>query len=108
MARADAGPEPSPTTMPLVTNLSTWSEAVGKSSLGNTETQRLQTSYEVSLTVSLAASKRSTTSASAAEAEQATPRRRTEEGGQLFRRGLGHGRSCNDGATLGLAMASMD
>jgi hypothetical protein len=24
MARADAGPEPSPTTMPLSTNLSTW------------------------------------------------------------------------------------
>lgn len=84
MARADAGPEPSPTTMPLVTNLST---------------------------VSLAASKRSTTSASAAEAEQATLRLATEDGGQCFRRGhLGHGRACNcnEGATLGLGMASMD
>jgi hypothetical protein len=65
----------------------------------------------VSLTVSLAASKRSTTSASAAEAEQATLRLATEDGGQCFRRGhLGHGRACNcnEGATLGLGMASMD
>lgn len=33
MARADAGPEPSPTTMPLVTNLSTWREAVSDQKL---------------------------------------------------------------------------
>jgi len=81
-ARADAGPEPSPTTMPLFTHLST---------------------------VSLAASKRSATSASAAEAEQATPRRlgRRTDGRQRFRRGLGQGRSCAEEATLALAMASI-
>ena len=58
--------------------------------------------------MSLAASKRSTTSASAAEAEQATPRRPGQRMGQRFRRGLGQGRSWAEEATLALAMASMD
>jgi hypothetical protein len=91
---------------------------VTKNSLGKSQregdglhTNELVRRGQVSLTVSLAASKRSTTSASAAEAEQATLRLATEDGGQCFRRGhLGHGRACNcnEGATLGLGMASMD
>jgi hypothetical protein len=91
---------------------------VTKNSLGKSQregdglhTNELVRRGQVSLTVSLAASKRSTTSASAAEAEQATLRLGKEDGGQCFRRGhLGHGRSCNrnEGATLGLGMASMD
>jgi hypothetical protein len=116
-ASADAGPEPNPTTMPLCTNLSTCTE---RKSVGEHTRPRaakaacsLLTRMNGYRTVSLAASKRSTTSASAAEAEQATPRRpvrRTEDGRQRLRHGIGHGRSCAGAEedTLALTMASID
>lgn len=65
------------------------------------------------ITVSLAASKRPTTSASAAAQVTARlwqrRRRPTEEGGALpLRRRRGHGRSCTEELMPALAMASMD
>jgi hypothetical protein len=45
MARADAGPEPSPTTMPLSTNLSTWC----KGELVGNVSKNERTNGEVSL-----------------------------------------------------------